>query len=85
MSVKSGLPLLAIELSAYAVMLHAPGQIAGRISTLNILYLGHMEEMTYVRVRSVHLENEHARLYELRMTTGSNSARPAVNIVRKMT
>ena len=62
MSVKPGLSPLAIELSAYAVMLHAPDQIVGRISSLNILYLGHMEEMTYVRVRSVHLENEHPRL-----------------------
>lgn len=81
---KPGLPLLAIELSAYAALLHAPDQFVGRISNLNILYLGHMEEMTYVRVRSVHLENEHARLYELGITTESNSARPAVNIVQTM-
>jgi hypothetical protein len=41
------LPPLAIEVSAYAAMLHALGQIAGRMSDLNILYLGHMEGMTF--------------------------------------
>jgi hypothetical protein len=68
MSVKPGLAPHAIELSTYAVMLHARDQMVARMFGLNIPWLGHMEGLTDVRVRSVHLENEHMRLYELRKT-----------------